>query len=242
VIVFLYGGRWETGAKEEYALAGDAMTRRGYLAVIPDYRLAPSVTFPAWIDDAAHALRWVRDNVARYGGDTAHIYVVGHSAGAHTATVLSLDDRYLLRAGVQPELVKGYVSLAGPVDTVWTDADVQALMGPRDGWPATYPMQLVSSTHHQPLLLLHGGKDETVLPANSLGLARRLAQFGGTACVRIYPELTHTSIVAAFMIPKLPLAPVLDDVLAFFGDPTHGPCQSPGSAPGTTTRATTPTR
>jgi len=228
VIVFLYGGRWEEGAKSEYALAGDAITRRGYVAVIPDYRLAPAVKFPAWIDDAAHALRWVHDSIAHYGGDTARIFVVGHSAGAHTAAVLSLDERYLLRAGVQPEMVKGYVSLAGPVDTVWTDADVQELMGPREGWPATYPTQLVSSSHHQPLLLLHGGKDETVLSANSIGLAARITRFGGTACAKIYPSLTHKSIVAAFMIPRLPIAPVMDDVIAFSEHPTQQSC-SPAS-------------
>ncbi len=235
VIVFLYGGRWEEGAKSEYALAGDAITRRGYVAVIPDYRLAPAVKFPAWIDDAAHALRWVHDSIAQYGGDTARIFVVGHSAGAHTATVLSLDDRYLLHAGVQPEMVKGYVSLAGPVDTVWTDADVQALMGPREGWPGTYPMQLVSSSHHQPLLLLHGGKDETVLPANSTGLAARIVKFGGTACAKLYPSLTHKSIVAAFMIPRLPIAPIMDDVIAFTQHPSQPSCSAAVSPASSTT-------
>jgi acetyl esterase/lipase len=234
VVVFLYGGRWETGAKNEYTLVGDALTRRGYIAVIPDYRLAPGVKFPAWIDDAAHALSWVHDSIAHYGGDTSRIYVVGHSAGAHTATVLALDDRYLIRAGVQPEMVKAYVSLAGPVDTVWTDADVQELMGPRAGWPGTYPMQLVSSTHHQPLLFLHGGKDKTVLPANSTGLAARITKFGGTACAKIYPSLTHTSIVAAFMIPRLPIAPVMDDVLAFVQHPMQPACSAPApTAPST---------
>ncbi len=231
VLVFLYGGRWQSGARDEYRLAGDAITRRGYVAVIPDYRLAPPAHFPDWIDDAAHALRWVRDSIANYGGDTSRIFVVGHSAGAHTATVLNLDDRYLVRAGVQPETVKGYVALAGPVDTAWTEPDVQALMGPREGWPATYPAQLVSSTHHQPLLFLHGAKDETVLPGNSVRLARRIRQFGGGACARIYPGLSHKSIVVAFMIPRLPIAPVLDDVLAFFRDPAHAPCSASDAAP-----------
>ena len=224
VIVFLYGGRWQTGAKDEYKLAGDAITRRGYVAVIPDYRLAPQVKFPAWIDDAAHALRWVHDSIANYGGDRTQIFVVGHSAGAHTATVLSLDDRYLLRAGVQPEVVRGYVSMAGPVDTVWTDPDVQELMGPRDGWPGTYPAQLVSSTQHQPLLLLHGVKDKTVLPGNSTALAALIKKFGGHACATLYQNLTHSSIVVAFMIPRLPIAKVMDDVQAFVRSPSASPC------------------
>ena len=229
VVVFLYGGRWQAGSKDEYKLAGDAITRRGYVAVIPDYRLAPQVKFPAWIDDAAHALRWVHDSIAHYGGDTTQIYVVGHSAGAHTATVLSLDDHYLLRAGVQPEFVRGYVSMAGPVDTVWTDPDVQELMGPREGWPGTYPAQLVSSTRHQPLLLLHGLKDNTVLPPNSTELAALIQKFGGRACATLYPNLTHISIVVAFMIPRLPIAKVMDDVQAFVRNPTLSPCGAGGS-------------
>ena len=236
VIVFLYGGRWQTGAKDEYKLAGDAITRRGYVAVIPDYRLAPQVKFPAWIDDAAHALRWVHDSIANYGGDRTQIFVVGHSAGAHTATVLSLDDRYLLHAGVQPEVVRGYVSMAGPVDTVWTDPDVQELMGPRDGWPGTYPAQLVSSTQHQPLLLLHGVKDKTVLPGNSTALAGLIKKFGGHACATLYPNLTHSSIVVAFMIPRLPIAKVMDDVQAFVRNPSASPC----GANGVITTSTTP--
>ena len=235
VIVFLYGGRWQTGAKEEYKLVGDAITRLGYVAVIPDYRLAPPAKFPAWIDDAAHALRWVHDSIANYGGDAAQLFVVGHSAGAHTATVLSLDDRYLLRAGVQPEFVRGYVSMAGPVDTVWTDPDVQDLMGPRVGWPGTYPAQLVSSTQHQPLLLLHGMKDKTVLPGNSTGLAERIRKFGGHACAKLYPNLTHISIVVAFMIPRLPIAKVMDDVQAFVRSPSANPCGINGSVPTSTT-------
>jgi len=228
VIVFLYGGRWQSGAKGEYKLAGDAITRRGYVSVIPDYQLAPIVKFPAWIDDAARALRWVHDSIAKYGGDTSRVFVVGHSAGAHTATVLALDDHYLLRAGVQPEFVRGYVSMAGPVDTVWTDPDVQQLMGPREGWPATYPDQLVSSTRHRPLLLLHGGKDETVRPSNSTKLAARMQTFGNCAKAQIYPSLTHVSIVAAFMIPKLPIAPVMTDVETFMRDPA-AVCPPPSS-------------
>lgn len=235
VLVFLYGGRWQQGTKDDYKLAGDAITRRGYVAVIPEYRLAPKVKFPAWIDDAARALRWVHDSIAHYGGDTAQVFVVGHSAGAHTATVLSLDDHYLLRAGVQPEFVRGYVSMAGPVDTVWTDPDVQELMGPREGWPGTYPAQLVSSTQHPPLLLLHGVKDKTVLPRNSTELAALIKKFGGQACATLYPSLTHMSIVVAFMIPRLPIAKVMDDIQAFVRNPTLSPCGANGAVPTSTT-------
>nr|MBA2304911.1 alpha/beta hydrolase [Acidobacteriota bacterium] len=175
VVVFLYGGRWQYGSKAEYRLLGDAFTRRGLMVVVPDYRLSPSVQFPAWVEDAAGAVRWVRDSIGRYGGDPSRIFVVGHSAGAHTAALLALDGRYLRRAGVPRAALRGFVALAGPVATRWTDADVQALMGPPESWPATYPMTHVDGTD-PPLLMLHGERDRTVSPGNSVRLAARIRQ------------------------------------------------------------------
>ena len=69
VVVFIYGGRWQGGSKEQYRLLGDALTREGFVAVMPDYRLYPEVGFPRWVEDGARAVRWVRDSIARYGGD-----------------------------------------------------------------------------------------------------------------------------------------------------------------------------
>jgi pimeloyl-ACP methyl ester carboxylesterase len=115
VVVFLYGSRWQHGSKGEYRLLGDALTGRGIVAVVPDYRLYPEVRFPAWVEDAARAVRWVRDSIGRFGGDPTRIFVVGHSSGGHTAAVLALDEHYLRDAGVPAEAVRGFVSIAGPV-------------------------------------------------------------------------------------------------------------------------------
>ncbi|MDQ3002984.1 MAG: hypothetical protein M3Y08_17195 [Fibrobacterota bacterium] len=65
--------------------------------------------------------------------------------------------------------VKGFVSLAGPVRTTWTDADVQEAMGPSEGWPDTYPANFIDGGN-APLLLLHGSKDRAVA-APGLGKA-----------------------------------------------------------------------
>jgi pimeloyl-ACP methyl ester carboxylesterase len=178
VVVYLFGGRWQNDSKDQYRLLGDALTRRGLVLVVPDYRLYPEVEFPGWVEDAARAVRWTRDNIQRFGGDPGRIWVVGHSAGGHTAALLALDDRYLREAGVPTPGVQGFVSLAGPVNSEWTAADVQALMGPRAGWPATYPATHIDGTE-RPLLLLHGSGDRTVSPANSVSLAKRIREQGG---------------------------------------------------------------
>jgi acetyl esterase/lipase len=221
MVVFLYGGRWSSGTREDYRLLGDAFTRRGWVAVVPDYRLAPSVQFPAWVQDAALAVRWARDHAARFGGDTSRIFVIGHSAGAHSAALLALDERFLRAAGVPNGAVKGFVALAGPVETTWTDADVQALMGPPAGWPATYPATHVDG-REPPLLLLHGDEDRTVSVGNSLRLEERIRARGGCARTVVYRGVGHVEIVVALSAPRLGIAPVLDDVAAFVRDPARG--------------------
>lgn len=223
VVVFLYGGRWQEGSRETYRLLGDALTRRGMVVVIPDYRLHPEVRFPAWVEDGALAVRWARAHAARFGGDTANLVVVGHSAGAHTAALLALDRRWLDAANVPAGAVRGFVALAGPVDTSWTDPDVQALMGPREGWPATYPATHVDRGD-PPLLLLHGADDRTVSPASSTRLAARLREAGGCARVTVYPGVGHVEIVVALAVPRLAQAPVLEDVAAFVRDPRRSAC------------------
>jgi acetyl esterase/lipase len=214
VIVFLYGGRWQSGSKDEYRLLGGALTREGVLAVVPEYSKYPEVRFPVWVEEAARAVRWVRDSIGRFGGDPSRIFVMGHSSGAHTATLLALDDHYLRDAGVPGSAVRGFISLAGPVATTWTDPDVQALMGPRNMWPRTYPMEQVNGSA-PPLLLLHGGRDQLVSSANSTRLAARIRAHGGCAPVILYRGLDHVGIVLALVLPRFNIAPVMDDVMAF---------------------------
>ena len=223
VVVFLYGGRWQTGSKDDYRALGDALNRRGWVVVVPDYRLAPAARFPDWVEDGARSVAWTRAHVGAFGGDTSRLFVVGHSAGAHTAALLALDAHYLRDAGVPDGAVRGFVSLAGPVDTTWTDPDVQALMGPREGWPATYPATFIDATD-PPLLLLHGGADETVRPDNATDLAARIVARGGCARAHVYPGIGHVKLVVAFAAPFLRLAPVLDDVAAFVRDPRGSTC------------------
>jgi len=224
VVVFLYGGRWQSGSKTDYRVLAGALTRHRFVAVIPDYRLYPQVRFPAWVDDGAQAVRWVRDNIGQFGGDPERIVLVGHSAGAHTVALLALDKRYLARVGAA-SAVRGFVSLAGPVDTTWTDPDVQLLMGPQENWPETYPSRHIDGTE-PPILFLHGAGDETVLPHNSTVLAALIQERGGCARAVVYPNVGHVEIVIALAIPWLRIAPVVEDVAAFVRDPESSTCPS----------------
>ena len=232
VVVFLYGGRWKYGARRDYVLLGNALARRGWVVVVPDYRVYPAARFPAWVEDGARAVRWAHDNVARFYGDPTRLVVVGHSAGAHTAALLALDERYLRDAGLPARAVRGFASLAGPVDTTWTAPDVQRLMGPREGWPATYPYNFVDGTE-QPLFLLHGASDGVVGVGNSARLAERIRARGGCVRLRVYRGTGHVGIVLALALPALGPAPVMRELQAFVVDPPGHACPGP-SAPGST--------
>jgi acetyl esterase/lipase len=63
--------------------------------VVPDYRLAPDVVFPAFVEDGAQAVAWTHRHAADYGGDANRISLMGHSAGGQIAALLALDRRYL---------------------------------------------------------------------------------------------------------------------------------------------------
>ncbi|MEO7155926.1 MAG: alpha/beta hydrolase, partial [Vicinamibacterales bacterium] len=100
IVIFFYGGDWQAGSKRDYRFVAEALTSRGFVAVMPNYGLYPEVTFPAFVEDAAQVVRWAHDNATTIGGDPAHIYLMGHSAGAHIAALLTLDARYLAGTGL----------------------------------------------------------------------------------------------------------------------------------------------
>ena len=88
VIVFFYGGSWSSGTKDGYGFAGRALAAQGFVVAVPDYRLVPAVRFPAFLEDGAAAVRWVRAHAADFGGDGERIVLAGHSAGAYNAAML----------------------------------------------------------------------------------------------------------------------------------------------------------
>ena len=96
-------------------------------------------------------------------------------------------------------------------------------MGPRAGWPATYPVTYVRGDA-PPLLLLHGRRDRTVAPGNSELLAAKVKAKGGCARARLYAGLDHVGILVALSLPRFVIAPVMRDLAAFVRDPRRAAC------------------
>lgn len=227
VVVFLYGGSWQTGTREGYGFAGRALAARGFLVAVPDYRLVPEIRYPGFLEDNAAAVRWVRANAARHGGDPDRIVLIGHSAGAYNAAMLALDPRWL---GADRSAVRGFVGLAGPYDFLPLDSPVTRAAFGHVADASTQPISFASADD-PPALLLHGAKDGTVFPRNSVGLAARLRGAGARAEVKIYPDIGHVGIVTALARPFRRRAPVLDDAARFAAEVTAAPAQPQAARP-----------
>jgi acetyl esterase/lipase len=126
VLVFLHGGSWRSGDRSLYKALGDRLARAGIGIAIPSYRLMPQNPHPAQIEDAAAAFAWVAQNIAQHGGDASRIYLSGHSAGAHLAALLALDEKYLGKFGLPRTSIHSVIAMSGIYDVDKLDTFVSA--------------------------------------------------------------------------------------------------------------------
>lgn len=217
VVVFFYGGGWDSGEKGGYRFAAEALTSRGFIAVLPDYRLYPDVTFPTFVEDGALAVRWAHDNVSKFGGDPQHLYLMGHSAGAHIAALLTLDPLYLKSAGLDRSAIRATAGLSGPYDFIPRPVDLPVFrMNPGDLAPAdTQPIHFVDGKA-PPMLLIQGLGDTVIDPRNSARLAAAIESAGGQVQYIPYEGVGHATVVISLAWPFRWLAPTLRDATAFF--------------------------
>ncbi|WP_371348123.1 alpha/beta hydrolase [Ancylobacter sp. IITR112] len=216
VVVFFYGGSWDSGERAMYRFVGAALASRGMVVIIPDYRVYPQVRFPTFVEDGARAVRWAKTHAARYGGDPDRLILMGHSAGAQIAALLSLDPKWLGAVGLDPQRdVAGLVGLAGPYDFLpLRSARLKAIFGPKAERWRSQPIHFATRAA-PPAFLAAGERDTTVDPGNSTRLAERIRAKGGEADVRLYKGVDHRLIIGAFSPPLRLLAPALNDVTDF---------------------------
>jgi acetyl esterase/lipase len=216
VIVFLYGGNWVSGERQDYAFVGRALAARGFVVVIPDYRLYPEVRYPDFLDDGAQALAWTRREIAGHGGDPDKLFVMGHSAGAYNAAMLALDARWLGKQGMTPRQLRGWIGLAGPYDFLpVTNRTTRPVFRYPDTPPAAQPFRHVT-VGAPPALLIAANSDDLVNPVrNTGGLAARLRAAQVPVQEVYYDGVSHTTLVASLSTSLRRLAPTLDAVAAF---------------------------
>ncbi len=215
VLIFWYGGGWAHGSRSAYAFAARAYAKAGYVVVMPDYRKVPDVRFPAFLQDGAEAVKWTRDHIEAAGGDPNRIAVAGHSAGAYTVAMLTLDPRWLRAEGVDPRIIKAAVGLCGPYDFYPFTARraIDAMQGAADP-VMTQPIHF-ARRDAPPMLLVSAGNDTQVKAHNADNLTAKLTALGAPVRHVDYPGLSHEDVAMALSKPFRSKAPVLADSVAF---------------------------
>jgi acetyl esterase/lipase len=185
-LVYIHGGSWTGGDKRSPATLQDrvALVQAGFLVVSINYRLAPEHRFPAMIEDAKCAVRYLRAHADEYNLDPGRIAAFGNSAGGHIAALLGLADE---SAGWDVREYLEYSSAVGAVVDLFGPADLTALLGEdservfRD-----QDLALASPVEHvsgdaPPFLIIHGDSDRLVPLAQSQALYERLTEHGARA-------------------------------------------------------------
>jgi arylformamidase len=116
VLVMIHGGGWRNGDKRNAGMVRSKVPHfvgSGFVYISLNYRLSrnPRVRHPDHVQDVAAALAWVHNHVARFGGDPERIFVMGHSAGAHLATLVAVNGRLLAAHGKPLSILKGAIAL-----------------------------------------------------------------------------------------------------------------------------------
>jgi acetyl esterase/lipase len=212
VIIFFYGGSWNSGARAGYSFVGHALAAAGFVVMIPDYRLVPETRFPGFLEDNAAAVRWARTYAPAFGGDPERLILAGHSAGAYNAAMLALDPRWL---GADRARVRGWIGLAGPYDflPLATPSTIEAF----SRWPRPEETQPVSfaDAGDPPALIATGAEDQTVRPRNSESLTAKLRAAGVAVTAPSYSGIGHAGVLTSIALPFRSRAPVLADMIAF---------------------------
>jgi len=219
VVVFYYGGRWQSGNKEQYAFVADALASKGIITVLPDYRLYPDVDWRDFIHDGARAYQWVVKNIEKYKGNPKRVFVMGHSAGAHISAMVAVDESLLDKDTKRP---CGFIGLAGPYDFLpIRDADVIQVFSSAKDLKDTQPITFVDKMDPA-MLLMHGTDDVSVNIGNTARVAKRVRGLGGVVKTKIYDDVDHIDILISLSSTFRHVSPVLSDSVAFM---RHLDCQ-----------------
>lgn len=188
-VLFIYGGGWNSGHKDMYKFMGEAFAAQGYTTIIPTYRVYPDVIYPEFVSDSAKAAAWGRAEFDK------PMVVVGHSAGAHIASLMALRPDYLQAENLtRCETFVGWVGLAGPYDFEVLDPPYLSIFPEEvresDMLPLTYASQSVI-----PAMVATGTDDETVNPAQSERMATALQAAGTLVTSKTYTDIDHKDVM-----------------------------------------------
>ncbi len=209
-VIFIYGGAWRMGSKDDYEFVAQSLTEEGYTVVIPDYRLYPMVQYPAIIDDVALAIEFLKTENLGITSNTNEFILIGHSSGAHAAAMLTSKARYYR----DDSTVKALIGISGPYDLPIELEEVADVFPNVENPDSVKPIRNITLSHPR-TLLIHGTGDDRVDVLHSRRYYRALVANNVPATLELLKDVGHTDIMAGVATPLSFLNDTRSAILAF---------------------------
>ena len=212
-ILDLHGGAWNAKDRKAEEPMDRAIAESGVLVVAVDLTLAPESPYPACVQDANYAVRWLKTKAASWNGDPAKIGLYGSSSGGHVAELLAMrprDPRYNaipLPEAPQAEASVAYVAMRSPISNTFARyqnaeklkrapmvGNNTAFFVPWETIHESNPQEILD--RHEtiakvPFLIMQGALDDNVLPAVQERFAQSYRDAGGDLQYQLFEGCEH---------------------------------------------------
>ncbi len=212
-VLDLHGGAWNRKDRFAEEPMDRALAASGLLVVAVDLTLAPEAPYPACVQDANYAVRWLKAKAATWNGDTSKIGVYGSSSGGHVAELLAMrprDPRYNsipLAAAPDVDATVAWVATRSPISNTFAryenaesrhnEAMVKnnkVFFSPWDTIHESNPQEILERGEKValvPFLIMQGALDDNVLPVVQERFARTYRAAGGDCDYRLFENSVH---------------------------------------------------
>ena len=214
MVVFVHGGSWESGNKEEYAFVGQSLAQAGYVTAVINYRKAPEHVYPDYVEDTAQAIAWSYKNAKRFHANPERFAVVGHSAGAFNAVAAVANEDFLKPYGIKPRDITAVIGIAGPYSYDFRKfSSVTAFAA--DATPDEVMPDRQIKGQQPPYLLLTAEKDKVVYATNTIKMTQALKAAGVTVQTSEIAGASHATSIGAMAPPLRWVNDVRAQVLSY---------------------------
>lgn len=206
VIVFIHGGSWRSGAKDNYWFLGRNFVKKGKVFVAINYPLAPEYQYESMAYDCAKAIKWVKESISKYGGNPDRIFVMGHSAGGHLAALINQDPKYFAKVEVKNP-IKGvilndafglniyqYLKIQINTDDKYVPGFLQVFSNDEKEWENASPMFTVQNINN-PYIMFAGSKTYESIQVQTPVFYQELKNKNKTAYFEVIKGKRHIGMI-----------------------------------------------
>jgi acetyl esterase/lipase len=212
VLMFVHGGGFTVGIKDQYAFVGQVFAANGIATAVINYRLSPKTSYPGHVQDVARAFAWLRAHAVEYGGNTERIFISGHSAGATLVAMLGADPAYLHDVGESIDHIAGVIPISGS----FTQSSRSGMFDNPYAVDPAVVRNASAINHvagaHPSFLILYGDKDAPRTGQDAAAMTQALKAAGNSADVHEIADHAHMDMITGIMSP---VDPGLKFMLAF---------------------------